>query len=444
MGNNGKMMPRRAYIIVALMLLGGCESWFGAQEDPPLPGKRLSVLLLEKTLVPDPEAASEEILLPPPSVNPDWPQAGGTANHAMHHTEVAEDLRRAWQADIGSGSDDTDRIIASPIVAQGSIFAMDAETVVSAFDAENGRRLWTVELTPEEEDDGHIGGGLAFYKGRVFVTTGFAEVIALDAETGAVVWRQTLGGPMRAAPTVRGGRLFAVTIDNKVYALATSDGVTLWTHSGISETASLLGGGSPAVDAGVVVVPYSSGELVALKVETGRVLWTESLARLRRTDVISSLAHIRGRPVIDRGRVFAIGHGDQMVAIDLRSGQRIWDKEIGGLQSLWVAGNYLFTLSNNAELVALARDDGRIHWVTQLPRFEDEEDRRHPIVWTGPLLASDRLIVAGSEGTALAISPYSGEVLGKIEMPDRVNVDPIVANRSIYFLADNAQLVAYR
>ena len=248
----------------------------------------------------------------------------------------------------------------------------------------------------------------------------------------------------QAPPTARGGRLFAVTITNKLYALDASNGSTLWTHSGITETASLLGGGSPAVDAGVVVVPYSSGELVALKVETGRVLWTESLARLRRTDVVSSLAHIRGRPVIDRGRVFAMGHGDQMVAIDLRSGQRIWEKEIGGLQSLWVAGNYLFTLTNNAELVSLARDDGRIFWVTQLPRFEDEEDRRDFIVWTGPLLASDRLIVAGSEGTVLAVSPYSGDIMGKAEMPDRIIVDPIIADRSIYFLADNATLVAYR
>ena len=437
-------MPRTAYIIFAFFLLGACETWFGEQEAPPLPGKRISVLLHEKTLTPDPKAASEEILLPPPSINPDWPQAGGYPNHAMHHTEVAADINRAWKADIGSGSDDTDRIIASPIAAQGRVFAMDAETVISAFEAGTGRRLWETPLTPEEEDDGHIGGGLAYDKARVFVTTGFAQVIALDAETGAVIWRQTLGGPMRAPPTVRGGRLFAVTIDNKLYALDTSTGATLWTHSGIAETASLLGGASPAVDAGVVVVPYSSGELVALKVETGRVLWTESLARLRQSDIGSPLAHIRGRPVIDRGRVFAMGHGNQLEAIDLRSGQRVWEKEIGGLQSLWVAGNYLFLLSNNAELISLARDDSRIYWITQLPRFEDEEDRRHPIVWTGPLLASDRLIVAGSEGTVLAISPYSGDVLGKAEMPDRIIVDPIIADRSIYFLADNATLVAYR
>ena len=362
----------------------------------------------------------------------------------MHHTELGENPRKAWQSDIGSGSDSDERIVASPIVAQGRVFTMDAESQVSAFDAETGRQLWSVNPVPDEEDDGHIGGGIAFDDGGLFVTTGFAEVIALDAETGAEIWRIPVGGPLRSAPTARGGRLFAITVDNKLYALDASNGDTLWTHSGIAEAASLLGGGSPAVDAGVVVVPFSSGELVALKVENGRVLWTHSLSRVRRTDVVSTLAHIRGRPVIDRGRVFAMSHGDQMVAIDLRSGRRVWDKNIGGLENLWVAGNYVYALSNSAELICLARNDGRIHWVTQLRRFEDEDDRRNPIIWTGPILASDRLIVAGSQGEALAVSPYSGNVIGRIEMPDGVSVAPVIANRSIFFLADDANLVAYR
>ena len=442
------MEPRkeavRTFTGAALALLTACDTWFGEQQAPPLPGKRISVLLHERALVPDPRAAGERILLPAPSVNPDWPQAGGYAHHAMQHTEVGDDPKKVWQSDIGSGSGNAERIVASPIVASGRVFTMDAESVVSAFDAETGRRLWTLDPVPDEEDDGHIGGGIAFEAGRLFVTTGFAQVIALDAETGAELWRVPVGGPLRSAPTARGGRLFAITVDNKLYALDASNGNTLWTHSGTPEASSLLGGGSPAVDAGVIVVPFSSGELFALKVENGRVLWTHSLARVRRTDVVSTLTHIRGRPVIDRGRVFAMSHGDQMVAIDLPSGRRIWDKDIGGLENLWVAGSYIFALSNSAELICLAREDGRIHWVTQLRRFEDEDDRQGPIIWTGPVLASDRLIVAGSQGEALTVSPYNGNVISRIEMPAGVSVAPVIANRSIFFLADDASLVAYR
>lgn len=440
-------MIRRSLLIALLpWMVAGCElpTWFGAPEAPPLPGERVSVMVHENALKPDAGAADEALLLPAPSPNPTWPQAGGFPNHAMHHIEVNDTLSEAWSSSIGVGSDDEEKFVSSPVVADGRVFAMDAQSQVTALDAATGDRIWQVELTPDEEDDGHIGGGVAYYKGRVFATTGFAQVIALDAGTGAVLWRQNVLSPMRAAPTVRNGRVFAPTLDNRLFALSAEDGSTLWIHEGVAESAAILGSASPAVDAGVVVTPLSSGELVALKVENGRQLWVQSLSGNRRTDVVSELSHIRGRPVIDRGLVFAISHGGLFTAIDLRTGRRVWTREIGGIESPWVAGDYLFVLTNEGVLSAIGRTDGTVYWVTELPLWKYPEDREGRIIWTGPLLASDRLIIAGSSGSALAVSPYSGNILGSVDMPDAVTVAPVIADKTVYFLSDDAELVAYR
>lgn len=422
----------------------GCSTWMGGNEAPPLPGERISILKHESALQPDADAEASSIRLPAPSPTPNWPQNGGYANHAMHHVAAAPELREIWATDIGAGADAGQRLVTTPIVADGRIFAIDADSDVTAFDAVTGQELWSIRLTPDAEDDGHIAGGIAYDNGRIFAGTGFAQVIAIDAPTGQIMWRKNVSGPIRSAPTVRGGRVFAVSLDNKLHALAANDGRVLWTHSGSDELAMLLGSGSPAVDNGVVVVPYTSGELAALKVDNGRQLWMDSLASRRRTDATAALAHIRANPIIDRGRVFAISNSGLMVSIDLRSGQRIWDKNIGGHQSMWVAGDYLFTLTGNEELAALERNTGRVLWVTSLPRWENEDSRSGVIVWTGPLLVSDRLIVASSNGTAVAVSPYSGKILGSEDMPDGVSVPPIVAGETVYFLADDATLSAYR
>lgn len=426
---------------VLVFSLGACD-WFDKKKDP-LPGERISVLVHSRSLKPDPGAATD-IVLPAPAPNRDWPQAGGYPSHAMHHLLVNDQLKRAWKTDIGSGASDYERLVGSPVIAGGRIFAADAENRISAYDVKDGSRVWREDVTPKREDSGHIVGGLAFYRDRIYVSAGFAQVIALDAKTGKEVWRQPIPGPMRTAPTAHGGRIFVVTVDNQVFALDSETGKALWTYAGIAETASILGGGSPAIDGGVLVVPFSSGELVALRVENGRLLWSDSLATARRTDQVSTLSHIRGRPIIDRGRVFAMSHGGIMVSIDLRSGRRVWDREIGGLESPWVAGDYLFALTSEAEIVCLNRADGRILWVQELPRFSDEKKKKGPIVWTGPILASDRLIVGGSHGQALAVSPYSGQIIGREEMPDGVAVAPVVADGSVYFLANDADLVAYR
>lgn len=429
---------------LAVISLSACDTWFGEDEAPPLPGERISVLLHERSIKPDENLENQEIILPPPTMNDEWPQAGGFANHAMHHIKIADNLTKAWRIDVGSASDDSDRIVAQPVVAGGKIFTMDSENTVTAFDSETGKSLWDLDLTPDHEDDGHISGGLAYENGRLFVATGFAIVFAIEGDTGKVIWTAKAESPMRAAPTARGNRLFVITLNNKLIAYDGRDGKVLWDYTGISENASILGGASPAVDQGVVVAAFSSGDVVALKVENGNQMWNENLTGKRRTNAISALTAIRGRPVIDRGRVYVISSSGTFTAIDLKSGRRYWSKELSSQETPWIAGDYLYIVTPDAELVSVNRMNGNIHWVTALPRWEDEEDRKGNLTWSTPILASNRLIVAGSNGEAYSISPYTGEILGKVEMPDKITVAPLAANGTLFFLSDGADLVAYR
>jgi outer membrane protein assembly factor BamB len=132
-----------------------------------------------------------------------------------------------------------------------------------------------------------------------------------------------------------------------------------------------------------------------------------------------------------------------MLAIDLRTGDRVWEQEIGGTQGPWVAGDYVYVLANDTDLLCLTRD-GRVRWVRELPRFEDEAKRKNALRWAGPVLAGNRLLVVATNGGGIWVSPFTGEVVGKIEFPDDVYVDPIVANDTLYVLTDSADLIALR
>lgn len=425
------------------MTLTACEGLWGDKEKAQLPGKRVAVLSFDKTLAA--EAGGGEIRLPRPVINASWPQAGGYPHHAMHHVEAGEQLAKAWSSDVGAGSSDRSRLVSPPVVAEGKAFVIDAEGGVTAVDARTGARVWQVSVAPDEEDgDGNVGGGVSYEDGRLFVATGYGQVVALKADSGAELWRRSVSAPVRGAPAVRGGRVVVQAVDNQTHALAADDGRPLWRHAGIGEVASLLGGSSPAIDGNVVVVAYSSGEVVAMRVENGAVLWTDSLSSLRRTDSLSILTDIRGLPVIGGERVFAIGNSDTLTAIDLRSGRRLWEREIGGTQTPWLAGEYLYVISNEQEVVALDAKTGRILWVVPLQRWTDTKARTGYVTWTGPVLAGDRLIVTSSHGWALSVSPYSGRVIGKETLPEGIVTAPVVADRAVYFLTEDAELVAYR
>jgi outer membrane protein assembly factor BamB len=432
--------------LAVAVLLGGCDlNPFGGSDDEILPGTRISVLALERALRPDINAIDTQIVLPAPEDTDAWTQAGGLSHHAMHHMVISAAPRLAWRSDAGVGSGKRNRTLGEPVIADGRIFIIDAKAYAMAFNARTGDRLWRRELVPDEEDDGNfLGGGLAFEDGLVFATTGFAEVIAVNARSGRDVWRTRVDAPIRSAPTVSGGRVFINTVDNQIVALAAGDGRRLWSYSGVSSQTILLGGGSPAVDGGVVIAPFTNGEIAALRVDNGAVLWSDSVIAVRRTEAAASLTDISGRPVVDRGRVYAVGHSGILVSIDLRTGQRVWDVPVPGVYQPWIAGDFLYATTIDSEVVCIDVRTGQILWVTQLRRWEDNEDKENRLIWTGPSIASDRVIVFGSNEEALALSPYNGDVLGTLDLRSSTTIPPVFANGTMYVYDDAGDLLAYR
>ncbi len=440
-----RLSRRLAVLALTLLpLVAGCESLFGEEEEPPLPGERVSVMALEREIAPDPTARTEDIVLPTARRNADWPQPGGDADHAMQHLALSADPSEAWRIDAGSGASDGQPRLPPLIAAGGRIYVMDAEHVVRAFSASGGERVWTEDLADDEDDD-VITGGIAIEAGRLFATTGHSAAFALDAASGAEVWRRRIGTPIHASPTAHDGRVFFVSVTNRLFAISSVDGSELWPpYQAIEETARLLGGPSPAIAEGVVVAPFTSGEIVAAQVETGNVAWQDSLSSRRRTDELAALSQIRARPVIDNGRVYVINFGGLFVAFDLRTGRRLWEQEIPGLSTPWVAGDFLYVVSSEGDVVCLSAIDGRIYWVTTLPRFEDEEDLEDPIVWSGPVVAGEQVFVVGSNGEMRRLSPYDGRELETIEIGDEISLAPIVADGTLYVLRQDATLIAYR
>lgn len=425
--------------LLALLALAACSD----DDKPPLEGKRISVLELQNALEPDDAALSAQgLVTPEPWRNEFWPQAGGYPNHSMQNLALNTGaLKRVWSADIGSGTTDELPLTAQPIVADGKVFTLDTESQLSAFDANSGKNIWRVNVRKKKEkDDPVIGGGVSFGGGVLYVTNGYDEVLALKPADGAVFWRKKIGGPSRSAPTILDQRVFVTTLDNRMLALNAVNGEVLWEYTGTAETAGLIGSASPAAGRDIVVPVFSSGEITALRVENGSVAWSDNLSSSRRLGNLDSITDIKAHPVIDKGLVVGISFSDRLVAIDERTGARAWQREIGGSSTPWMAGNYLFVLSLNNELIALGRETGSIIWVAKLPRFDGDD----PILFTGPILAGGRLFVFGSGGRVIEIKPDTGKVITEWDAGDSVLIAPVIAGGTMYMLSEDGTLSAYR
>ncbi len=431
-----------AFLPFLLMACGSDDS----KKDAAAPaGKRISVMAAAYKPKVAPDAGEFKIALPEPAANRDWSQNGGAVDHAPGHLSFSKIPSEVWSSSIGSGSGKSFKLLATPIVGGNAVYAMDSIGRVSAFNLANGERYWRVNTAPPSADGDAIGGGIAMDSNVLYASTGFGEVLALRAADGSVLWRRMLGKPIRAAPTVSEGRVFVLTIENETYALDARTGQVMWRHSGIAENAALMGASSPAVHGDTLVVAYSSGELFGLRTQNGRVIWSEVLAVPVQKGALPAIADIRGLPVIDKGRVFAISHSGRMVAIDERSGGRVWEADIGGMNTPCAVGNAVFVLSNDNELMALARDNGRIIWIAELQKLSQPSDRdSKPVLWSGPVLAGGRLWLTNSLGALAAYDPETGYALYDKEVADPFFSPPVVANRMMLLLSDDGTLKAFK
>ncbi|WP_300552729.1 PQQ-binding-like beta-propeller repeat protein [Maricaulis sp.] len=421
--------------------IGGGE----ADEDTAPQDGRVSILDFEQGLQIANGAPLEPVVLPRAYANPVWPQPGGYPSHAVQHTQADGELDVHWTTSIGEGSSNSSRLNARPVVADGRVYAIDARGEISAMNAETGANVWSTRLEgPTENDRMAFGGGLAFDNGRIYAHAGFNFLVALDANNGSELWRAEIIVPFHGAPTVADGRVFVASDDNEMIAIEADSGQVLWTYQGIVESARLITAPSPAVLGDVVVAPFASGELVALRVQNGNPIWSDSLTSAGSLTAMSDINDVAGSPVIADGAVYAMSHSGSLVAISLRTGERIWSQPAGGLHAPWVAGDFIYVVTSEAQVVCLNRLTGQIHWIEQLDLFENPDNRENRIAWSGPLLASGRVFLASSRGDAVLLNAYDGSVIREYELRDDVFVAPVIANETIYVVTDEARVIALR
>lgn len=420
---------------------------FGGKDKPSTPtlGNRTPVLSrIESGAKVDPALASVAVVLPPAEVNEAWMQAGGSAANVSGHLALSQSPSRIWTANI-AGSSNKRRLAAAPVVGGRSLFAIDTDGVVHAFNADTGRRLWSERLEVAGNLKSAVfGGGVGYSNGRVYATNGIGEVAALDAQTGAQIWKVKAAGPLRGAPTIAFNAVYVMTQDNQIHALDAANGEPIWQESGAVGQAGVFGVAAPAAGQGTVIAGYSSGELAAYRYENGRTLWTDALARTSISTQVGTLTDVDADPIIDAGRVYALGQGGRMAAYELVTGQRLWELNLAGISTPAVAGEWIFTLTDDSRLLAIARATGKVRWITQLREWKDQKDREGQIFWTGPVLAGNRLWVANSRGQLSAVSVADGTVTPYRDLGSGVSLPPVVANQTLYVLDDGGKIHAFR
>ncbi|MDR1560952.1 MAG: PQQ-binding-like beta-propeller repeat protein [Holosporaceae bacterium] len=364
------------------------------------------------------------------------------ASHYYSPMRFSTSPLEKWSSKIDFEVTGSLKTTASPVIAEGKVFCIDAAGVVYAFNRKNGERLWRTSTTVVGKD-GQIGGAIAYDNGRVIVTSSFSECFLLDSQTGKIIWRIKLPAPCKGdGITIFNKKAFLMCSNSSLQAIDIGCGKILWSHSGMIADSTYIGSSGAAVDNGVIYLAYPSGEVYALLIENGATIWSSVMSKFSLTNASHAFSHPRACPIVKDGVVYVVAASGQTVAFDAKTGKVLWRNDFGSVQTPVVSGNSIFVFNSKSEVACLNKENGKRRWSKKLTLDED-----HISDWYGMLLIDDYLAMLSPKGYMTFVSVYDGKIKKTIDIndgDDGISVNPVVADGVMYILLDCGRIVAYR
>ena len=343
----------------------------------------------------------------------------------------------AWDVSVGSGIGDFYSNL-HPAYADSVVYAADRKGTVKAVNADDGKEVWSVNLA---EKDGWfsrkpalLSGGLTIADGHVYVGSEKAQVYALDAGTGAIVWQTTAAGEVLSRPTASDGLVLVHTSNGQLQALDQNSGVVKWTVNLDMPALSLRGESAPAVAYGAAIVGGDNGRVSAVLMQQGQLIWQQRISQATGTTEIDRLSDVDTTPVIVNGVVYALAYNGNLTALDLRNGQILWKRELGSVNDFIVDGNRIYIADQNDRILALTTDGGVTLWT--------QSDLLHRLL-TAPALYNGSLVVGDSEGYLHWINPEDGRFVAQQKVDSSgFLTEPVVADGKLLIQAKDGTVYA--
>ena len=343
----------------------------------------------------------------------------------------------AWDVSVGSGIGDFYSNL-HPAYADSVVYAADRKGTVKAVNADDGKEVWSVNLA---EKDGWfsrkpalLSGGLTVSGGHVYVGSEKAQVYALDAGDGSIVWQTTAAGEVLSRPTASDGLVLVHTSNGQLQALDENSGVVKWTVNLDMPALSLRGESAPAVAYGAAIVGGDNGRVSAVLMQQGQLIWQQRISQATGTTEIDRLSDVDTTPVIVNGVVYALAYNGNLTALDLRSGQIMWKRELGSVNDFIVDGNRIYIVDQNDRILALTTDGGVTLWT--------QSDLLHRLL-TAPALYNGSLVVGDSEGYMHWVNPEDGrfEAQQKVDSSGFLT-EPVIADGKLLIQAKDGTVYA--
>ena len=324
-----------------------------------------------------------------------------------------------------------------PVIINDKLFILDNNAKLSLIDLNSNKKIWQKQIFKKDIFEFYNNPKLAGDNSKLYAHISTNEIKAIDINYANIIWSKKLSSLIISKPVISDNLLYLLSDDNKLYAINTQNGKILWVHKTISNPTTISGAADPVIFKDYIIISYSSGEVFALNKKNGQEIWSDKLNSKNFNNSNYYLNDIDATPIIIKDKLYIIGNGGLMKAININSGKIIWHREISSINDFHINKNYIYLIDNNAKLISLSLSDAKIKWIKNLKEFKNNKKPNSKIIYNGIIMADNKLLVNSTDSNIIIISPDNGDILGEIKIGGSNFHSPIIINNKIYLMSKN-------
>lgn len=326
----------------------------------------------------------------------------------------------------------------SPTVKDNIVYAAGRGGQVKAIDLATGNTLWNVDLSKGSlfsSQSALLSGGVSVDDKYVYIGSERATLFALNKNDGSIAWQKETKGEIIAKPISTENNVIIRTTSGYLQAFTQEAGNDVWDTNIDVPNLTLRGQSTPAVAYGAIILGDDSGRVSAYFAKDGQLIWQQRISQPSGSTEIAKLNDVDTTPVVDQGLVYAIGYNGNIAALDLSNGQIVWKKALSSTNSFALEKNNIFVVDQDDNIYSLAKNGGSIIW--------KQSDLLHRQL-TDPVIYQDYVIVGDFEGYLYLIDINSGEIKSKTQVSSSgLSAEFTVVDNKIVVQAKNGNVYAY-
>jgi len=348
-----------------------------------------------------------------------------------------------WEKSVGDGSENYFSRL-KPVVAYKTVYSASRAGDVIAFDEKTGKTRWKIDLSDidkersfwDSRESALLSGGPVVSVDKVFIGSENGKLYTLDAQTGELLWQANIKGEILNAPAVDSGVVVANSASGIMKAFNVETGKELWKVEKEVPSLTLRGISTPVIVSGGVLVGTDKGNVNVYLLDKGQQGWSTEIGEPTGSTELERVIDVDSAPVVFGDRIYAISSRGNLVAIELKSGRILWKRQYSSYRQIAIYRNTIFLTNLRGYVYAIDRVNGIERW-SNLTLANRKV--------TGPAIVDDYVVVGDFEGYLHWLNQETGEIVARHKVDGSgIHSTPTVVDNILYSQSRNGDLQAIK